>query len=382
MGAPAEPPLKLGIVCHPTYGGSGVVATELGLALAARGHRIHFVSHALPFRLTEAHENVSFHEVDVTSYPLFKYPPYSLALAGKLADLCRQEALDVLHVHYAIPHAISAYLCRQILGSDRPRIVTTLHGTDITLIGIDASFQEITRFGINQSDAVTAVSRHLADATRAHFNPEVDVRVIPNFINPDLFSPGLRDPRVRSAYAEPREKLIGHLSNFRQVKRPHDIIRAFHLIQRKVPSRLLMIGEGVELEPARHLAEELGISLRVQFPGAVGKVAEVLAQLDLFLLPSETESFGLAALEAMACGVPAICTRTGGIPELVEDGVSGILCEVGDYKCMARSAIGLLCDTEKHRAMGLAARKRAVDLFPEDRIVSLYEALYREVVAE
>ncbi len=373
--------LKIGIVCHPAYGGSGVVATELGIALARRGHRVHFVSHAIPFRLAEEQPGIVFHEVDVTSYPLFKYPPYTVALAGKLVELAKAEELDLIHVHYAIPHAVSAYLCRQILGQRSPKIVTTLHGTDITLIGIDASFREITRFAINQSDAVTAVSQYLAEETRSSFGPDREVRVIPNFVDPIAFSPDLRSAAVRSHHAACGEKLIGHLSNFRPVKRIPDVIRAFHLIQKKVPARLLMIGEGVKLESARDLAAELGISSRVSFLGPVTRAGDVLAQLDLFLLPSEYESFGLAALEAMACGVPVICTKTGGIPEVVDRGASGLLCEVGDYACVARSAVELLGSPDRHRAMSLAARKRAVDQFPEERIVGMYEALYGELVS-
>jgi N-acetyl-alpha-D-glucosaminyl L-malate synthase BshA len=372
--------LRVGIVCHPAYGGSGVVATELGLALARLGHRIHFVSHALPFRLGIEHPNIVFHEVDVTTYPLFKYPPYTAALVGKLVELSKTEKLDIIHVHYAIPHAVSAYLCRQILGDRSPRAVTTLHGTDITLLGIDRSFHEITRFVINQSDAVTAVSSYLAEKTRTSFQPEKEVRVIPNFINPAALSPALRSPEVRARYAEPGEMLVGHLSNFRPVKRIPDVICAFHLLQKEVPARLLMIGEGVKLETARDLAAELGISRRVSFLGPMSRVGEVLAQLDLFLLPSEYESFGLAALEAMACGVPVICTRAGGIPEVVEHGVSGILCDVGDYPCMARSAVKLLKDDAGRRTMSLAARQRAVEAFPEDRVVTMYEDLYRELV--
>jgi len=377
MGTPTGKKLKIGVVCHPAYGGSGVVATELGLAMARRGHRVHFVSHALPFRLVVEHPNVTFHEVDVTTYPLFKYPPYAIALAGKLVELCVQEKLDVLHVHYAIPHAVSAYLCRQILGDRAPRIITTLHGTDITLIGIDSSFYEITRFVINSSDAVTAVSNYLAEKTRASFETEVKIRVIPNFVHPTNFSPSLRNRDIRARYAEDGEMLVGHLSNFRPVKRISDVICAFHLLQREVPARLLMIGEGVKLESARDLAAELGISKRVNFLGPMTRVGEVLAQLDLFLLPSEYESFGLAALEAMACGVPVICTKTGGIPEVVENDVSGILCDVGDYACMARSAVALLKDDARRNAMGVAARKRSIEEFPEERVVTMYEELYK-----
>lgn len=380
MGTHNHRKLKIAILCHPTYGGSGVVGTELGLALASRGHSVHFVSHALPFRLPEEHPNTFFHEVGVTTYPLFKYPPYSHVLAGTLVDLCREEMLDVIHAHYAIPHAVSAYLCRQILGNRLPAIVTTLHGTDITLIGIDSSFYEITRFGIRQSDAVTAVSSYLAEATLTSFQPGVDIRVIPNFVDVDAFAPALRNPVLRGMHGQPGEMLVGHLSNFRPVKRISDVIHAFHLIQKEVPARLLMMGDGVELDPARHLSEELGIARRVSFLGPITRVAEILAQLDLFLLPSEYESFGLAALEAMACGVPVIGTKTGGIQEVVEDGISGFLCSVGDYRCMAAWAVSLLRDAKRHEAMRAAARALAVERYPTDRIVEMYESLYREVL--
>jgi N-acetyl-alpha-D-glucosaminyl L-malate synthase BshA len=372
--------LKIAIVCHPTFGGSGVVASELGLALARRGHKVHFVSHAMPFRLPASHPNTSFHEVEVSDYPLFTYPPYSHALAGKLISICREEALDIIHAHYAIPHAVSAYLCRQALGTRLPKIVTTLHGTDITLVGLDASFYEITRFGINQSDAVTAVSAYLAKATREDFRPEVEVRVIPNFIDGKAFTPALRNPALRAVHAAPGEFLLGHMSNFRRLKRIPDVIRTFHLVQKEVPARLILMGDGVELEPARHLVAALGLSRRVAFLGPAARVAEVLAQLDLFLLPSEIESFGLAALEAMACGVPVIATRVGGLPEVVEDGETGYLCGVGDWECMARRSIDILRDPPRHAAMRVAARDLALARYPEDRIVGLYEDLYREVL--
>jgi len=372
--------LKIAMICHPSYGGSGVVASELGLALAERGHVVHFVSHSLPFRVAGGLRNVFFHEVDVSSYPLFKYPPYSQALAARLVDLSREAHLDILHAHYAIPHAVAAYLCRQILGTSRPAIVTTLHGTDITLVGIDKSFYEITRFGIRQSDAVTAVSRHLADATRERFDREVPIRVIPNFVDLVKFSPERRNGVLRAAHAPGGELLVGHLSNFRPVKRTRDVIRIFHLLQKEVPCRLLMMGDGIDLEPCRYLADELGVSRHVTFLGPVERVDELLPQLDLFLLPSELESFGLAALEAMACGVPVISTRTGGIPEVVEDGVSGLLCDVGEVECMAEIAASLVGDPPRLRAMQVAARKRAAELFPKDRIVGMYEELYGEVL--
>ncbi|MBI4605136.1 MAG: N-acetyl-alpha-D-glucosaminyl L-malate synthase BshA [Planctomycetes bacterium] len=372
--------MKIGMVCYPAYGGSGVVATELGIALARRGHKVHFVSHALPFRLVDEHPDIVFHEVDVTSSPLFKYPPYTVALAGKLAALSRTEELDLIHVHYAIPHAVAAYLARQVLGGRSPKVVTTLHGTDITLLGIDACFHEVTRFAIDQSDAVTAVSRHLAEETRASFKPRVEIQVILNFVNGTVFSPALRNPAVHSLYACAGEALVGHLSNFRPVKRIPDVVRVFHLLQKKIPARLLMIGEGPGVETAQDMAAELGISGRVSFLGPVTRVAEVLAQLDLFLLPSEHESFGLAALEAMACGVPVVCTRAGGVPEVVEHGVSGLLCDVSDVPCMARAAAELLKDPRRHRAMSAAARKRAVEAFPEERVVPEYEGLYRQLL--
>jgi N-acetyl-alpha-D-glucosaminyl L-malate synthase BshA len=373
--------VNVGIVCHPSYGGSGVVASELGLALAARGHRVHFFSHSLPFRVADGKPNVVFHEVEVTSYPLFKYPPYDQALATKLLAVHKSELLDIIHVHYAIPHAIAAYLCcRMIERGRRPRIITTLHGTDITLVGIDPSFFEITRFGIEQSDGVTAVSRYLAEETIQHFGPRREVRVIPNFIDAEVFTPSLRDETSRSAHVYPGEFLIGHLSNFRPVKRVKDVVRAFHRLQRHLPARLLMIGEGVELEPARHLAAELGIAERVTFAGALPRVERILAQLDLFLLPSEYESFGLAALEAMACGVPVVSSRAGGIPEVIEDGVSGILCEVGEPARVAEAALDLLRDPARRASVAAAARRRAVELFPQERIITRYEDYYREIL--
>ena len=376
-----DQPLRVGVVCHPTFGGSGAIAAELGLALAERGHRIHFFSHALPFRVPAEHPGAIFHEVQVTAYPVFKYPPYVTALASRLVEVCRCEPLDIIHAHYAVPHSVSAYLAKQMLrGGPVPHTITTLHGTDITLFGLDPSFFEITRFAIEQSDGVTAVSENLAAETRDIFKVQNEVRVIPNFIDPERFSPARRTSAARLRFAEPDEHLLGHVSNFREVKRVPDVVRAFHLIQHEVPSRLLLIGEGPEVEPARQLAAELGIEDRVAFPGALRDVASVLAQLDLFLLPSQYESFGLAALEAMCCGVPAIASRVGGLPEVVEDGVTGWLCEVGDFRCMARRAVDILTGPGVLDAMRQAARRRAVERFPRARIVERYEAYYREVM--
>ena len=375
--------LNLGIVCHPAYGGSGVVASELGLELAARGHHVHFFSHSLPFRVPDAHPNTYFHEVEVTSYPLFKYPPYTLALATKLAEVCRKQPLDVLHVHYAIPHAVAAWLCTQMLPPEqRPATITTLHGTDITLVGLDNSFFEITRFSLDQSDGITAVSDQLAGETLRLFSTARPVKIIPNFVDSNKFTPELRSQSRRSAFARPGEFLLGHISNFRPVKRVLDVIRTFHILHRSLPAHLMMIGEGVDLEPARNLAAELGILEHVTFMGPVDRVPEVLSQLDLFLLPSEYESFGLAALEAMACGVPVVASSTGGLPEVVEDGKCGYLCEVGDVRTMAERAAELLGDKQKITRFSAAARERARNEFEPSRIVDTYEDFYLQIIGE
>ena len=375
--------LNLGIVCHPAYGGSGVVASELGLELAARGHHVHFFSHSLPFRVPDAHPNTYFHEVEVTSYPLFKYPPYTLALATKLAEVCRKQPLDVLHVHYAIPHAVAAWLCTQMLPpGQRPATITTLHGTDITLVGLDNSFFEITRFSLDQSDGITAVSDQLAGETLRLFSTGRPVKIIPNFVDSNKFTPELRSQSRRSAFARPGEFLLGHISNFRPVKRVLDVIRTFHILHRSLPAHLMMIGEGVDLEPARNLAAELGILEHVTFMGPVDRVPEVLSQLDLFLLPSEYESFGLAALEAMACGVPVVASRTGGLPEVIEDGKCGYLCEVGDVRTMAERAAELLGDKQKITRFSAAARERARNEFEPSRIVDIYEDFYLQIIGE
>lgn len=372
--------LRIGIVCHPAYGGSGVVASELGLALASRSHQVHFFSHSLPFRVPDANPNTFFHEVEVSSYPVFKYPPYTLSLATKLVEVCRTHELDLIHAHYAIPHSIAAYLCGEMLGDGRPRTITTLHGTDITLVGLDRSFYDITRFALEKSDGLTAVSHYLKEETERQFRPTRPIRVIENFIDGSVYTPERRDEARRRTYALPGEVLIGHLSNFRPVKRVTDVILAFHRIQKRVRSRLLMMGTGVDLERARSLTAELGIQSRVSFLGPIHDVADVLPQLDLFILPSEYESFGLAALEAMACGVPVISTKTGGVPELVEHGVSGLLCDVGDHECMAALAVRLLTSRTELESMRRAARERAVTRFPLERAVREYESFYLEVL--
>lgn len=371
--------MNLGVVCYPTFGGSGVVASELGVALAERGHQVHVFSYLRPIRMPESNPNMHFHEVEVTTYPLFRYPPYSLALATKLAVTCRETPIDILHAHYAIPHSISTYLCRQMIGDRAPRLVTTLHGTDINLVGLDESFYEITRFAIQQSDGVTAVSSHLAENTREKFCIDCAVKVIPNFVDTELFTPVRRNDQIRAKYARNGEFLVGHMSNFRSVKRVLDVIRTFHRMHHKVNARLLLIGGGPDADPARNLAGELGLRERVEFLGLHNQVPEILPQLDLFLLPSEYESFGLAALEAMSCGVPVVASRVGGVPEVVEDGVSGFLCDLGDVEAMAERSAEILSG-DLRETMGEAARRRAVESYPRERVVDVYENYYRSVL--
>lgn len=374
-------PLNIAIICHPTLGGSGVVATDLGLALARRGHSIHVVSHRRPVRISSPHPRFRLHEVPVTRYPLFTYPPYTLALATKLATLCRTERIDVLHAHYAIPHAVSAFLCRQMLGEGAPRIVTTLHGTDITLLGLDDSFYEITRFSLLESDGLTAVSNFLAHQTKKLFRLDSEIKTIHNFIDLERFTPRNRDESIRSRYICQDEALVGHLSNFRWVKRTPDVVRVFHRIIQHHPACLLMIGDGPDMASVKLVAEELGVSNRIAFLGSELDASELLPQLDLFLLPSEQESFGLAALEAMACGVPVIASTSGGLPELVTEGESGHLFPVGDVTAMGQAAAEILGDPARCEQLGSGARARASE-FSEAGPVGQYESLYREVLAQ
>ncbi len=372
--------LSVALICHPSVGGSGVVATELGLALAERGHQAHIVSHMRPVRAAATPEGVTFHEVPIARYPLFKYPPYTLALATKLVQLCREHPIDILHAHYAIPHAASAYLCRQMLGEGAPKIATTLHGTDITLLGMEASFYDITRFCLRESDGLTAVSDYLARETHEQFCVDCPIETIHNFVDLERFHPAKRSPDVRARYACPDEALVGHLSNFRWVKRAPDVIRAFHRIRQHTPARLLMVGDGPELEPTKLLADELGLLDSVTFLGSEDEVERLLPQLDLFLLPSEQESFGLAALEAMACGTPVIATNVGGLPELVTPD-SGLLFDVGDTDGMGDAAGEILADSARLEALGRGARERA-EHFSRPRLVDLYEAFYARVLGE
>ena len=373
--------MRIGITCYPTYGGSGAVATELGLALARRGHEVHFISYASPFRLRGFSERVYFHEVEtkIGRYPLFEHYPYTLALASKQYEVVKREELDILHVHYAIPHATTAWLAREMLAEERPlKFITTLHGTDITLVGQESSFYQITKFSIEKSDEVTAVSAFLRDETyRAFGCVSCDLRVIPNFVNLSEYQPG--SGASRESLAPAGHKIISHVSNFREVKRVRDVVRVFARVRRAMPATLLMIGDGPDRGDAEREAEELGVTDDVMFLGRLDRVASILQASDLFVLPSQSESFGLAALEAMACGAPVVASRAGGLPEVIEDGVSGILEPVGSVEAMGRRASDLLRDQAAHRRMAEAAVERARN-FSADRIVPMYEALYHEAI--
>lgn len=376
--------MKIGITCYPTYGGSGVVATELGLELAAIGHEVHFITYSQPFRLTGREHSIFYHEVPVSNYPLFEYPPYDLALATRMSEVAAYYQLDLLHVHYAIPHSISAYLARQMLAERNRRLpfVTTLHGTDITLVGLDHSYLPITRFGIDQSDGVTAISSYLREKTLQEFRTKREIEVIPNFVNCDVYtplSPELREAG-RAAYAEPGEKILVHLSNFRPVKRAVDAVEIFAKVAQEIPARLLLIGDGPDRSTAEWLARKKGIQERIHFLGKQPNVSDLLPLADLMLMPSELESFGLAALEAMACRVPTIATAVGGVPELIQDGVNGRLFPVGAVDEMAQSAIELLSDDRKHETMAATARQTAQQRFCASRIIPQYESFYERVL--
>lgn len=372
--------MNIGITCYPTYGGSGVVATELGTALAERGHSIHFISYALPMRLGDRfHENVTFHEVEISNYPLFDFPLYTLSLASKMVEVAKYEKLDIFHCHYAIPHAASAYLARQILGDQRVRVITTLHGTDITLVGLEPGFLPVVKFSIEQSDGVTAVSRFLREKTITNYGINKDIEVIPNFINTEKYR-RRSDPALRSTCAPTGERILVHTSNFRAVKRVQDVILIYDQVRRKVPSRLFLIGDGPERSQCELLARELGLQDGVRFFGKQIDFVNILSIADLFLMPSQSESFGLSALEAMACEVPVISSSVGGLPELQVHGETGFIAEFGDIDRMARYAIDLLTNPVKHKSFALAARKRAMD-FEADKIVSLYEQYYQRILS-
>lgn len=377
--------MKIGITCYPTYGGSGVVATELGIELAARGHEIHFITYAEPFRLTGRETNIRYHEVPVTNYPLFQFPPYDLALATRMAEVAEFYQLDLLHVHYAIPHSVCALLARQMLAARGIRLpfITTLHGTDITLVGQDHSFLPITKFGIEQSDGITSISQYLKEETERAFSITRHIEVIRNFVNCDVY---MRRSEVyerdRRKYAAPEEALFVHLSNFRSVKRATDVVHTFAKVTRELPARLMLIGDGPDCSEAERLAVSYGIKNRIHFLGKQNSVEDLLSLADLMLMPSEMESFGLAALEAMACSVPSIATRVGGVPELIDDGITGMLFPVGDTDGMAAAAIDLLTHKNRLAEMSHAARQTAQKLFCSSNVIPLYERFYESVLAQ
>lgn len=372
-------PLKIGIVCYPSVGGSGIVATELGKDLALRGHEIHFICSDVPFRLREFHENIFYHGVETPLYPLFTEAPYFLSLSSKIAEVARLEGLDIVHAHYAIPHATSAYLARMMLGGGKPRIVTTLHGTDITLLGSEPSFAEIIAFSINASDGVTAVSESLKRDTYRALPVKAEISTIPNFLDCE-FHRRVSAERIRERFARPWEKVIIHMSNFRAVKRVDTVIKVFAGIAAEVPAQLLMIGDGPERSRAQQLAASLGLCDRVHFLGNQESVIELLSTGDLFLLPSTIESFGLAALEAMACEVPVVASKIGGLPEVVVEGITGYLLPPEDVDGMAGAGVRILSDGNLHAQMAGAARARVLGNFCAARIVPRYEAYYRKVL--
>jgi L-malate glycosyltransferase len=377
--------MKIGITCYPTYGGSGVVATELGLELAQRGHEIHFISYAQPIRLRGEEANIHYHEVEVSRYPLFDYPPYDLALATRMAEVSQLYDLDLLHVHYAIPHSVSALLARQML-AEGPRgrrlpFVTTLHGTDITLVGLDRSYLPITRYSIDQSDGVTAISNYLRDRTQRVFDVKNSIEVIYNSVNCDVYCRNPeRTAELRKEYAPNGERILVHLSNFRPVKRLSDVIEIFDRVHKQVPSKLLLIGDGPDRSVAEWMSVQKGIHEDVLFLGKQDQIQDKVAVADIMLMPSELESFGLAALEAMACEVVPIATRVGGVPEVIEHGISGYLADVGDVDTMAKYALELLGDDEKLRTMGKQARAVAKSRFCSSKIVPQYEAFYKRIL--
>ncbi|WP_315043495.1 N-acetyl-alpha-D-glucosaminyl L-malate synthase BshA [Capnocytophaga sputigena] len=373
--------MNIAIVCYPTFGGSGVVATELGLALARKGHQVHFITYSYPVRLDFLEMNIHFHEVHVEEYPLFHYQPYELALSSKMAYVVKTYNIDILHVHYAIPHAYAGYMAKQMLkreGIELP-MITTLHGTDITLVGNHPTYKEAVTFSINESDIVTSVSESLKRDTLRLFNVDKDIKVIPNFIG--LQKTERVSPCKRSVMASADELIVTHISNFRKVKRVDDVVRVFYGIQQQLPAKLIMVGDGPEREIADQLCKDLGIKKKVLFLGNTSDIDRILCFTDLFLLPSESESFGLSALEAMAAGVPVVSSNAGGLSEVNEEGVSGYLCPIGDVQTMAEKAIYILSDKDRLAQFKQNARKVAAR-FDEEKIIPMYEALYYNAIKE
>jgi L-malate glycosyltransferase len=371
--------MKIGITCYPTYGGSGVVATELGIELAARGHEVHFISYAMPIRLGGASERIYFHEVEVTTYPLFDHPPYTLALATKMTEVAEEVGLDLLHVHYAIPHSVSALLARMMAAPGKLPFITTLHGTDITLVGNDRSYLPITRFSIEQSDGVTAISNYLRDRTVREFEIKRSIEVIPNFVNCDQYK-RCDDATLRAKWAPNGEPILMHLSNFRPVKRITDVVEIFALVREKMPAKLVMVGDGPDRGAAEYIARRKKIHKDVLFLGKQDRVQEKLGLADLFLLPSDLESFGLAALEAMACEVPVVATAVGGLPEVVTHGVDGYLVPPREVQAAAKYAVEILLRPDRGREMGQKARVNARKRYCSNDVIPQYEAYYGKVL--
>lgn len=373
--------MNIGITCYPTYGGSGVVASELGKALAERGHKIHFISYAMPIRLDGYIGNIVYHEVEISNYPLFEFPLYTPALASKIVEVAKFEKLDILHAHYAIPHAISAYLAKQILGPDSLKIVTTLHGTDITLVGLEPSYLPVMKFSIEQSDGVTAVSRFLKEKTITNYGVNKSIQVIPNFVDTNKYK-HISAPDISKGLAPNGEKILIHISNFRLVKRVQDVIQIFEVVRQKIPSKLILVGDGPERSNCEKLTRDLNLTLDVQFLGKQAELVPLLSASHLFLIPSQSESFGLSALEAMACEIPVISTSVGGLPELIVHGETGYIAEIGDIDRMAKYAIDLLTNETRYKLFAAASRQRAVELFAIDKIIDQYERYYQQVLEE
>ena len=372
--------MKIGITCYPTYGGSGVLATELGKALAKRGHQIHLISYAMPMRLNGGFDNnIFYHEVEMTTYPVFEFPLYTPALASKMVEVANFEDLDLLHVHYAIPHATSAYLAKKMIPKKDFRVVTTLHGTDITLVGLEPSFLSVMKFSIEKSDGVTAVSRYLKEKTLTNYSIEKEIDVIPNFVDLDEYR-HVDDSCIRKKFSLDDKRILVHVSNFRPVKRVSDVIRIFDQVQKKVPSALILVGDGPDRSNCEMLVRELGLQQSVKFLGKQNELPEILSSADIFLMPSQSESFGLSALEAMACEVPVISSSVGGLPELVVHNQTGYIAEIGDIDRMARYAIDLLTNESKRAMFAKEGRKRAMEMFNLEKIVTEYELHYEKVM--
>jgi N-acetyl-alpha-D-glucosaminyl L-malate synthase BshA len=369
--------MKIGITCYPTYGGSGVVATELGIKLAQRGHQVHFITYRWPFRLAGFQPGVSYHQVEVSTYPLFKYPPYCLALSAKMAEIAQSEGLDLLHAHYALPHATAAFMARQMI-SPSPKVITTLHGTDVTLVGNDPSFYRIIKFSIEASDGVTAVSEYLKGETLRQFQIKRPIQVVSNFVNTQKFRPC----QDGGGKCFGKDTVLMHTSNFRPVKRIKDIVRVFAKVRQAISAKLVMIGDGPERVPAENLVRKLGLEQEVHFLGQQANVESLLPEADLFLLPSDKESFGLGALEAMSCGVPIIGCQKGGLPEVVLHGQTGFLTPVGDVEAMSEYALKILTDDVLRKEMGENARRRVLETFDAELIVPQYEEFYRQILGK